>query len=78
RLFAFLRNSPSPFHAVNQCRERLTKHGFKKLNERDCWSITAGGRYYFTRNQSAIVAFVVGGRFKPGNGASIVAAHTDS
>ncbi|KAI9596354.1 aspartyl aminopeptidase [Syncephalis fuscata] len=74
----FLRNSPSPFHAVNQCRERLTKHGFKELNERDCWSITAGGRYYFTRNQSTIVAFVVGGRFKPGNGVSIVAAHTDS
>jgi aspartyl aminopeptidase len=59
----FLHNSPSPFHAVNQCRERLVKHGFEELRERERWSIAEGGRYYFTRNQSTIVAFVAGGRF---------------
>ncbi|RKP10574.1 peptidase M18 [Thamnocephalis sphaerospora] len=74
----FLRSSPSPFHAVHQCRVRLAEHGFKELKERDSWKLTSGGRYYFTRNQSSIVAFVVGGHFRPGNGVSIVAAHTDS
>jgi len=37
-----------------------------------------GGKYYFTKNQSSLVAFKVGLKYKPGNSFKILAAHTDS
>jgi len=77
-LIEFLNQSPTPFHAVSELKNRLESSGFKPLLESDAWELTAGGRYYVTRNDSSIVAFVNGMRDPIATGVRIVGAHTDS
>ncbi|KAJ2850228.1 hypothetical protein IWW36_002078 [Coemansia brasiliensis] len=80
QLVDFINKSPSPFHVVDVCRSWLRGANFTELKEKQSWcgAIKPNGRYFFTRNGSSIVAFAVGGKFRPGNGTSIVAAHSDS
>ncbi|KAI7869496.1 peptidase M18 [Spinellus fusiger] len=74
----YLNASPSPFHAVHEAVERLQKAGFERISERNEWKLKKKGKYFFTRNGSSVVAFVIGGKYEAGNGFSIVGAHTDS
>jgi len=76
----FVNESPSPYHAVAAVERRLVAAGFEKLSERaEAWDVRPGGKYYVTRNQSAYVAFAVGGKYVAGSGGfTMAAAHTDS
>lgn len=75
----FLNTSPSPFHAVHEASVRLEKAGFEKISEKQDWHLKKRGKYYFTRNGSSLVAFIVGGEYQVGQGGfTIVGAHTDS
>ncbi|KAE9410368.1 aspartyl aminopeptidase [Gymnopus androsaceus JB14] len=78
RLLNFVNASPTPFHAVQNAAQRLEKAGFSKLKEADSWDIKAGGKYYYTRNQSTFIAFTTSSNWKQGAGLSIVATHVDS
>jgi aspartyl aminopeptidase len=80
RCAAYLDSSPDPFHATATTTKRLADAGFTCLNERDAWSsnIKPGGKYFYTRNKSCVVAFAVGGAYQAGNGFKVIGAHTDS
>ncbi|KAK4512411.1 uncharacterized protein ATC70_003111 [Mucor velutinosus] len=75
----FVNASPSPFHVVYEASHRLERAGFERISEKDEWNLKRKGKYYFTRNGSSIVAFVIGDSYQHGKGGfSIVGAHTDS
>ncbi|KIK65369.1 hypothetical protein GYMLUDRAFT_38817 [Collybiopsis luxurians FD-317 M1] len=80
RLLNFVNASPTPFHAVSTAVQRLEKVGFSKLKESDNWDqvVKPGGKYFFTRNQSTIVAFTTPHNWKQGCGLSVVGTHIDS
>ncbi|WP_434458065.1 M18 family aminopeptidase [Stutzerimonas urumqiensis] len=77
-LIDFLEASPTPFHATASIAQRLQAAGYKPLDEREPWHIQAGGRYYVTRNDSAIVAVQLGAQPALERGIRLVGAHTDS
>lgn len=77
-LLDFLYKSPTAFHAVESVKEELNSNGFTELKESEKWSLKAEGKYYVTKNDSAVVAFVVGKGDVADHGFKIVGAHTDS
>ncbi|KAL7513629.1 hypothetical protein ACHAXN_013000 [Cyclotella atomus] len=71
----FIDASPDPFHAVHTSTQALEAAGFTEWKDSE---LVPGGKYYFTRNKSTLVAFGIGKNFKPGNGFKIIGSHTDS
>lgn len=43
-----------------EAKRQLLEAGFHLLNENDEWDLQPGGRYFFTRNMSCLVAFAIG------------------
>ena len=79
-LIDFIKNSPTPFHAVEIMAQVLERDGFTRLDETDQWSLNYGqqeGRYYVIRNDSSIIAFQLNQPLAD-NGMRMVGAHTDS
>ena len=54
-LFSFIKKSPTGFHAVHELANYLTEAGFECLAEGNTWNLAEGGKYFVTRNQSAII-----------------------
>ena len=77
-LLDFIDASPSPWHAVATCEQRLQAAGFARLDETERWTLQAGDKRYVVRGDAAIIAFVVGSTALAENGLRIIGAHTDS
>ena len=58
-LIDFIKRSPSPFHVVSNMKKGLIESGFHELKEDERYKIEKGGKYFVTRNGSALIAFVI-------------------
>lgn len=78
----FIDASPDPFHVVKTASAALERVGFVEWNDDDdgggTVALVPGGKYYFVRNKSTLVAFTVGAHYQPGAGFKIIGSHTDS
>ena len=74
----FLNLSPTSFHATEQLSKLLLTQGYKKLYEEDEWVLEKGGKYFVVRNQSSLIAFIMGRSDPVKYGVRMAGAHTDS
>lgn len=77
RCLAFINQSPSCYHVVENIERSLQKEGYTKLAEQDAWSLQEGGRYYVIRNGSSILSFQLPKQASACRGFHIAASHSD-
>ncbi|XP_020967694.1 probable aspartyl aminopeptidase [Arachis ipaensis] len=77
-LLDYLNESWTHFHATAEAKRQLVAAGFQLLKENEEWDLKPGGRYFFTRNMSCLIAFAIGQKYNVGDGFHVIAAHTDS
>jgi len=74
----FIDESPSTYHVVKNCSDILDENGFERIMPREKWEIKKGGKYFFKKSSSTIIAFTVGENFDVKKSFKIFGAHTDS
>ncbi|MBV4417889.1 M18 family aminopeptidase [Clostridium tyrobutyricum] len=77
-LIDYIYASPTAYHAVKNASLLLQKSGFAEIKEEEPWNLEKGGKYFIVKNQSALIAFIVGNAELEKHGFKIIAAHTDS
>ena len=77
-LLDFIDASPSPWHVVDSATQLLRKAGYTQLHETESWRFEAGGKYFVTRSDASLIAFIMGRQPLAESGFRIVGAHTDS
>ncbi|MBF0613138.1 MAG: M18 family aminopeptidase, partial [Magnetococcales bacterium] len=70
--------SPSPYHVVENLAQYLSQQGFQRLTEVDSWSLQGGGRYFLSRQGSALLAFVMPESVTQPAPLRLCSSHTDS
>ena len=78
RLLNWLDASTCNVMAVETIKKELNNAGFAELKQTDKWEIKKGGKYYVTKNGTAIFAFIIGSEPVADQGFRIISAHSDS
>ncbi|KAI5968026.1 LAP4 [Candida margitis] len=74
----FMIASPTTYHTIVHFKSVLENNGFKGLTQTKPIKDLAPGFYYTSRSDQCLVAFVIGGKWKPENGSCFVGSHCDA
>lgn len=77
-LLSFLDEAPTAFNASQAICQRLDGAKFSRIQEQDAWKLKQGGKYYLVREETAVMAFVIGKEPLTNSGYQIAASHIDS
>lgn len=75
-LIKFIDKSPLNYFAVKNTQDILKENGFVEVKEEEKWSLEKGGKYFVTRDDTALIAFTIGEDIK--EGFDIIGSHTES
>ena len=76
--FHFLRSSPTAYHATQNMKQRLIRHGFAELQEHQPWTLQKQQGYFVIRSDTSLIAFFINTAPLAETGITMVGAHTDS
>lgn len=74
----YIYKSPTRYNATENAAEILEENGYRKLELNSIWNLEKGGKYYTTKNSSALIAFRVNSDDIEKDGFRIIGSHTDS
>lgn len=79
RLLSFLDASPVNFLAVKNITEELQQHGYRRIDTTEALgTVKAGDKFFVTKNDSSIYAFLIGRKPLAETGFHMICAHCDS
>ncbi len=76
RLIKFIADCPSSYHTIQTISNQLTASGFTELSESENWTLSAGNKYFVTRNLSSVIAFKIPEELP--SGFMLSASHSES
>ncbi len=77
-LMSFLDQSPNNFFAIATLKETLRGNGFEELDLSQRWQLKAQGKYFVTKNDTSLFAFIPGEEAIGEHGFKLICAHSDS
>lgn len=77
-LLNFINKSKTAFQSAYEIKSILDNQGYAEIKEEDKWDLEKGGKYYITKNDSAVIAFEIGTGDIEKDGFRLIGAHTDS
>ncbi len=77
-LLDFINKGKTAFQSANELKVILDKEGYTEIKEEDNWDLKKGGKYFITKNNSAVIAFEIGTGEIEKDGFRLIGAHTDS